>query len=189
VLMKRTYLLLVAFVRAYSYAHETKVQFCLPARGTRMIKLLHVPFSELMSSWHRTGLLLLVVSTMLILRTPRVYSQGSTCYFTAMNLYGPPTLPEGGQIEVRTLFSVTCPGGGFYVIRGDLVDGRTAQILSTTRIVYATIGPFSAVLTNDAMAPKITGWWSLQMNLYMLDTYGAPVAPQSQQIFGLIVTS
>ena len=75
------------------------------------------------------------------------------------------------------------------MIRGDLVDGRTAQILSTSRIVYATVGPFAVVLTNDAVAPKITGWWSLQMNLYVLDTNGVPVAPQSQQIFGLIVTS
>jgi hypothetical protein len=142
-----------------------------------------------MSSWHRAGLLLLVVSIMLILRAPQVYSQGSFCYFTAMNLFGPSSLPEGRQIEVHTLFSVTCPSGGYYLIRGDLVDGRTAQILSTSRMAYATIGPFAAVLTNDAIAPKITGWWSLQMNLYVLDANGVPVAPQSQQIFGLIVTS
>jgi hypothetical protein len=142
-----------------------------------------------MSSWHRTGLLLLVVSIMLVFRAPRVYSQGSTCYFTAMNLFGPPSLPEGQQLEVHTLFSVTCPSGGDYMIRGDLVDGRTAQILSTSRIVYATVGPFAAVLTNDTVAPKSTGWWSLQMNLYVLDTNGVPVAPQSQQTFGLIVTS
>ena len=74
-----------------------------------MIKLLQVSFSELMSSWHRTGLLLLLVSIILVLRSPDVYSQGSVCYFTAMNLFGPPSVSQGQRIEVHTLFSVTCP--------------------------------------------------------------------------------
>ena len=120
-----------------------------------------------MNSYARIELLLLALVFVLIYPSPRV--QASACYFTAMDLFGPPSVREGEQLEVHTLFSVTCPGGGYYLIRCDLQDGRTAQVLSTTRIVYATAGPVAGILANDAVAPKIPGWWSLQMNLYVLD--------------------
>ena len=137
-----------------------------------------------MNSYARIELLLLV-SAILVYPSPRV--QASACYFTAMDLFGPPSVLEGERLEVHTLFSVTCPGGGYYLIRCDLQDGRTAQVLSTSRMVYATAGPVAAELANDAVAPKIPGWWSLQMNLYVLDLNGSPVAPQSQQLFGVTI--
>ena len=108
--------------------------------------------------------------------TPAGYSQSSGCYFTAMNLYGPPSVQEGQKLEVHILFSVTCTGLGDYTIRADLVDGRTGQILSSNRTTYAILGPFAAVLTNQVLAPMTVGWWSLQLNLYMLDSNGVPVA-------------
>ena len=142
-----------------------------------------------MSNKHIELPLLLVVSIIILYSTPAVHSQSSGCYFTAMNLYGPPSVQEGKKLEVQTLFSVTCPGGGIYTVRADLVDGRTGQILSTSRMTYSILGPFAAVLANSVLAPKATGWWSLQMNLYVLNLNGVPVAPQSQQIFGLTITT
>jgi hypothetical protein len=106
-----------------------------------------------------------------------------------MNLYGPPSVQEGQTLELHTLFSVTCLGGGYYTVRADLSDGRTKQILATSKATYVILGPFAAVLTNSVVAPKAAGWWSLQMNLYVLDMNGVPVAPQSQQLFGLTITS
>ncbi|MGD0423511.1 MAG: hypothetical protein ABSA92_08655 [Candidatus Bathyarchaeia archaeon] len=140
----------------------------------------------MMHNHHRTVLLLLLV--VIFYSTPAVRSQSSGCYFTAMNLYGPTSVQEGQKFEVHTLFSVTCPGGGEYTIRADLVDARTGQILSTYRTTYPILGPFAAVFTNSVVAPR-AGWWSLQMNLYVLGSNGVPVGPQSQQIFGLTITS
>jgi len=134
-------------------------------------------------------LLLLVISMGVIYSFPPVHSQSSGCYFTAMNLYGPSSVQEGQKLEVHTLFSVTCPGAGYFVVRADLEEPRTGQILSTNRTIYGILGPFAAVLTNTALAPDAAGWWSLQMNLYVLNLNGVPVAPQSQQMFGLAVTS
>ena len=144
----------------------------------------------MMNSYRHIRLLLLLLASIVILHSaPAVHSQSSGCYFTAMNLYGPPSVQEGQNLQVHTLFSVTCPDGGNYIVRADLVDGRTEQILSTTKATYAILGPFAAVITNTVVAPKAAGWWSLQMNLYVLDSNGIPVAPQSQQIFGLTITS
>jgi hypothetical protein len=104
-----------------------------------------------------------------------------------MNIFGPSNAAEGQHIELHTVFSITCSSGGYYLIRADLVDGRTAQVLSTNRTQFAILGPFFAELTNEVAVPQITGWWSLQVNLYVLDGNGVPVAPQSQQIFGLAI--
>jgi hypothetical protein len=155
----------------------------------RIVKSAHMLFSGMMNAHHRTQLMLLLVASVIFYAPPAVHSQSSGCYFTAMNLYGPPTVQEGNQLEVHTLFSVTCPSAGNYIVRADLVDGRTEQVLSTSKMTYQILGPFATVITNSVVAPKVTGWWSLQMNLYMLDMNGVPVAPQSQQIFGLMITS
>ena len=129
-----------------------------------------------------------LLSIIIFYSMPVVLSQNSGCYFTAMNLYGPPSLQEGQILQVHVLFSVTCPAGGVYVIRSDLVDGRTERLLSTVRALYAIVGPFAGVLTNNVTVPKVSGWWPLQINLYLLDLNGIPAAPQSQQLFGLNVT-
>jgi len=155
-----------------------------------MIKFLPRSFSRMMNSYRQIRLSLpLLASIAILCSAPAVHSQSSGCYFTAMNLYGPPSVQEGQKLEVHTLFSVTCPGGGNYVVRADLSDGRTGQILSTSKATYAILGPFAAVLTNSVVAPNTAGWWSLQMNLYVLDMNGVPVAPQSQEIFGLTIIS
>jgi len=142
-----------------------------------------------MNGNYHTVPLLLLIGIVMFYSTPAGYSQSSGCYFTAMNLYGPPSVQEGQKLEVHILFSVTCTGLGNYTIRADLVDGRTGQILSSNRTTYAILGPFAAVLTNQVVAPMTVGWWSLQLNLYMLDSNGVPVGPQSQQVFGLTITS
>ncbi len=142
----------------------------------------------MMNRHHHTVLLLLLVAIVTSYSTPAVRSQSSGCYFTAMDLYGPASVQEGQRFEVHTLFSVTCTGAGEYTLRADLVDARTGRILSTVRTTYAILGPFAGVFTNSVVAPR-AGWWSLQMNLYVLDSNGAPAAPQSQQIFGLTITS
>jgi hypothetical protein len=141
-----------------------------------------------MNRYHISPSLLLLVSVVMLFSAPDVHSQGSGCYFTAMNVYGPPSVEEGQKLEVHTLFSVTCFGGGYFTVRADLSDGRTGEILSTSKATYVILGPFAAVLTNTAVAPKAAGWWSLQMNLYVLDMSGVPVAPQCQQLFGLTIT-
>ena len=136
---------------------------------------------------HHSEILLLVTSIAILCTIPAVTSQSSGCYFTAMNLYGPPSVQQGQKFDVQTLFSVTCTGAGFYTVRADLADARTGQILSTSRTTYSILGPFAAVITSSAVAPRTTGWWSLQMNLYVLSLSGVPAAPQSQQIFGLAI--
>lgn len=136
-----------------------------------------------------TIILLALACIVTFYSAPMVQSQSSGCYFTAMNLYGPPSVQEGQKLEIHILFSLTCPGAGNYTVRSDLVDGSTGTILSTVKANYAILGPFASVLTNSVSAPMATGWWSLQMNLYVLDPNGVPVAPQSQQVFGLPITS
>jgi len=138
---------------------------------------------------NHTELLLLLMSIGILYTLPAVTSQSAGCYFTAMNLFGPPSIQEGQKFEVQTLFSVTCTGPGFYTVRADLADSRTGQILSTSRMTYSVLGPFAAVITSSLQAPKAAGWWSLQMNLYVLTMTGVPIGPQSQQLFGLAITT
>jgi len=138
---------------------------------------------------HRTELSLFLMSIGILCTLPAVTSQSSGCYFTATNIYGPPSVQEERKFEVQTLFSVTCTGPGLYTVRADIADSRTGQILSTSRMTYSILGPFAAVVTSTLQAPKTTGWWSLQMNLYVLTLTGIPIGPQSQQLFGLSVVT
>ena len=138
---------------------------------------------------HHIEICLLIVSIVTVSTFPVVSSQSSGCYFTAMNLYGPPSVQVGQKFDVETLFSVTCTGAGFYTVRADLADARTGQILSTSRTTFSILGPFAAVITSSVVAPITAGWWPLQMNLYVLNLSGVPIAPQSQQMFGLAILS
>jgi hypothetical protein len=139
------------------------------------------------SSWMNLCTIWVLLCMIVLFLQPVQGQVGTLCYFTSTIVVAPESAPAGQPIQVNTTFTASCPGGGNYIVRGDLLDARTSTILSTSRTVYSTVGPMTATLNNQAVAPTTTGYWSLQMSLYML-AGGSPVAPASQKTFGITIT-
>lgn len=126
-----------------------------------------------------------VLLALVIAGTIPVYSQ--VCYFTSTKVNPPEgtSVPAGQPVNIAITLAGGCTAPGTYTIRADIVGSKT--FTSRTQLVVPD-NQFATSLVISAVAPAATGWWSFQVNVYILANGETTIAgPPSQQVYGLNV--
>ena len=107
--------------------------------------------------------------------TPRVEAQ--VCNFTNVRTQYPTVLHATATFQLLVQLTAGCDYYGRIVLRIDLANERTNQILSTARWTwfrnYGSTVAVSPWLQLEATAPNTAGYWSLTLHAYNLDGEGS----------------
>jgi len=97
----------------------------------------------------------------------------------------PPTFVQAGQpFQVTTNLTVSCDPSVLPVVRIDLLDASTSQILSTNSVPYYPISSsFSASVVNQLTARQLTGSWALQDQAYVISGINGQSVASTAQLF------
>ena len=104
--------------------------------------------------------------------------EAQVCNFTNIRTQYPTILHATETFQVLVQFTAGCDYSGQIVLRVNLIDERTNQILSTAswpwfRSYNSTIAAVSPWLQLDATAPNTPGYWPLMLYAYNLDGEGS----------------
>ena len=106
---------------------------------------------------------------------PHVEAQ--VCNFTNVRTQYPTVIRATEAFQVLVQLTAGCDYYGGIVLRVDLVDEKTNQILSTTRWTwfrnYNSTFTVSPWLQLEATTPNTAGYWSLTLHAYNLDGEGS----------------
>jgi hypothetical protein len=117
-----------------------------------------------------TLLLMVLLSTFAAI--PHV--EAAVCNFNNVGMKYPTVLHATETFQVLVRLTAGCDYYGGFVLRVDLVDERTNQIISTTRWTWfryydSTVVVVSPWLQLKATAPNTAGYWPLTVYAYNLN--------------------
>ncbi len=121
-------------------------------------------------------ILLLMILPGILAVIPHVEAQ--VCNFTNIRTQYPNVLHATETFQVLVRFTVGCDYYGRIVLKVNLLDERTNQILSTAswtlfRNYDSTVVPVSPWIQLEASAPNTPGYWPLMLYAYNLDGEGS----------------
>jgi len=111
------------------------------------------------------------------------------CRIVNLKLTLPDTVQAGQPFQMTTTLTVSCDQSVLPVVRVDLVDASTRQILTTTSIpYYPSSSSFIAPVVSQATARSSPGSWALQIQGYVLNGINGAAVASTSQLFQLNVT-
>jgi len=121
-----------------------------------------------------TILVLVTFSTFPLIR----HVEAQVCNFTNIRTQYPTVLHATESFQVLVQFTAGCDYSDRIVLRVNLIDERTNQILSTAswtwfRSYDSTVAAVSPWLQLEATAPNMAGYWPLMLYAFNLDGEGS----------------
>jgi len=110
------------------------------------------------------------------------------CKIVNLNLTLPDIVQAGQPFQITTTLTVSCDQSILPVVRVDLVDATTSQILTTTsNPYYPSSSSFTVSVVSRATARPASGSWPLEIRAYVLSGINGATAASSSQLFQLNV--
>ncbi|MGA2626300.1 MAG: zinc ribbon domain-containing protein [Candidatus Bathyarchaeia archaeon] len=110
------------------------------------------------------------------------------CRIVNLNLTLPNIVQAGQPFQITTTLTVSCDPSVLPVVRVDLVDATTSQILSTTTLPNSpSSSSFIVPVVNRATARSSPGSWALQVEGYVLNGINGAAVASTSQLFQLNV--
>lgn len=149
-----------------------------------------------MQSWrsstpsrHVSILLFLLCISAAIIAVPNVSNaQFIPCNIVNLSVSAPDSVQSGQLLQVTTTLQISCDPSIYPVIRLDLLDGRTSNVLSSASVPYPpSLSAFTVTGINQATAPSATGNWRVEVQAYVINGITGRVAASSAQSFSVNV--
>jgi hypothetical protein len=136
------------------------------------------------------ALVCLFIAIIILGVSPRFsLAQFIPCHIVNLKLTLPDSVQAGQPFQITTTLTVSCDPSVLPVVRVDLVDAGTRQILTTTSIpYYPSSSSFIAPVVSQATARSSPGSWALQVQGYVLNGINGAAVASTSQLFQLNVT-
>ena len=129
---------------------------------------------------------LLAAVVLLAISLPSSLGQAgfSPCRIVNLNMTFPVPIEAGRSFNVDSSLTVAC-WGFLPLIRVDIVDANSYQIISTTFLIlpYSYSGSYVASVSNNATARNAPGSWALMIQAYVIDRNSGYTIGHYSQLF------